>query len=98
MVKKAAAKEEPKVVWEDPPRPTHGRYSEWNVVLQPLRDNPGKWARLKTYPTQGGAAGLKGRLQDGKKIQDRQLFDFRTAKLGPEEFAVYGRYVNGGSA
>lgn len=54
--------------WEDPPPVTFSRKrrSVWDARLKPLRDHPGKWARLGLFHTSTAAQLRAGRIGDAR--------------------------------
>jgi hypothetical protein len=41
------------VTWSDPPERT--RRDDYDVALKQVKEAPGRWARIRTTPTSGGA-------------------------------------------
>ena len=69
--------------WEDPPAIRRGRKTvDWSKILEPLRHNPNRWARVRNYDKPPSAASSVSGIRK---------------RVGPE-FEVVGRKIDGGSA
>ncbi len=82
----------PAIVWEDPPA---GRLGARLPMLDTdqlalLRANPGRWAKVKTFPGKSSASSYVQQLRTGK----RALGDDATAT----DFEFAGRRAGAGSA
>lgn len=67
------------LVWEEPPRP--GRPDTASVVrplIQQLRQQPGKWARLMTYKSKSSASTQAGNL---RRIDEFADIEFKGSKV-----------------
>lgn len=84
----------PDLAWEDPPQPQLGtRVGRWEPVADQLREHPGKWAVIATYPLAQRpiASSLTNALSHGKYrgIDGVQAVS-RTVN---DEVKVYARWV-----
>ncbi len=88
------------VIFEDPPQSTRtNRVHKWDQILQPLVDNPGRWARIhegKLPSIRSTAAALKAK----KNAESNGKWDFVSRKDPdqPEFGYVYARYNEGGDS
>lgn len=71
------------LVWEQPPTRAKkaGRYA---AIAAALRERPGQWAVIRTYPTYKKAGGFAGAIRAGK------LVDFRDGRYEVQVHTVEG--------
>lgn len=88
------------LVWEEPPPIRMGRSSEALTTIiatvPQLRDRPGSWARVYTWPVKNGAAAMKSRLAK-HPLAGLAGIEF-TARAMPPGSALYARAVESSSA
>lgn len=68
--------------WEDPPNSWGRRPIDWAKILEPLRTNPNRWARVATYESRSGVGTAAKRARE----------------LVGADFEIVTRTVDGGSA
>lgn len=80
------------LVWEEPP--TRTRPGKYAPIAAALRENPGRWAVLRTYPTTQGkrAWGFATAIRQGKFADLRQGFE-ACARTVDDQVRVYIRYT-----
>ena len=72
------------LTWEDPPASRRGRSSvDWSKVVEPLRAQPKRWAKVRTFP--------------GKTSAASSVKSFRKS-VGPDFECVGRQLPEGGSA
>jgi hypothetical protein len=89
------------IVWEDPQDgPGGGQRGRWMTILQPLTEQPGRWARVRTfeaavtaYQTVSNLSRNRNKLPDGRweftsrKLPDGTGHGVYARYLGPEDGA-----------
>ncbi|MGH3498213.1 MAG: hypothetical protein ACRDP1_12200 [Nocardioidaceae bacterium] len=80
------------LVWETPPdtRTKPGKYA---AIARALRDHPGEWAILRTYPTGSRRGwGFAGAIRQGKLADLRSGYE-AVARTVDGQIRVYVRYA-----
>lgn len=84
------------IVWEEPsPDGRHYRKYQMDERLKPLREHPGRWARIMTVPS-GSASSITSRIIGGRYeiAQPAGSFEAVSRRTGDRQVrAVYARYV-----
>jgi hypothetical protein len=84
------------VVWEDPAPASR---ADWDGLLRPLMEQPGRWARVREVPiAQQGAA--VAQLRKKKYRYPAGRWEFTSRRIDDARVAVYARYLgpeDGGS-
>lgn len=82
-----AVDDRPQIRWEDPP---FGRPDITSPLVDAIADelmaNPGRWARVKDYPSKAGANSARMRVK-----QKRPYLEFRACSLPDGGSALYVR-------
>lgn len=83
------------IVWEDPPMPNTGPKGTpvWVERLSPLRDHPGKWARIADGKKRSAANNISHRLQKRMTKIPSGSWEFVYRGQPDETYAVYARYL-----
>lgn len=76
------------LVWEDPPTPRHGN-AEWPLVLDRLKGNPNRWAKL---PYQGKTP--LAAVQRASAIRSRYGKEYPGLEIRVEGNNLWGRIVS----
>lgn len=80
------------LVWEEPPEPVF--LSKYTRIIEQLKANPDKWARIRVTPGSGGAYSTTKTI---KKTQNSTGVETKVVNMGEKGYAVYGRYVSRGN-
>lgn len=88
---------EPTIVWEDPPgihRSYGGRPLQWPSRLLPVRECPGVWAKVRTYPSPTSASSRASELRNGRVPGvDPAEWEFTSRATDDGGGAVYARFM-----
>lgn len=81
------------LVWENPPAKT-GRPGKYAHIAAALRERPGDWAIIRTYPAEQSkrAWGFANTLREGKLIDFRHGYE-AAARTIDGQVRVYVRYT-----
>jgi hypothetical protein len=87
-------KRDPKeLVWEDPPGPRPKKGSQWDLVAEALKSNPGQWAKIVTQ----GQTAIKTDAEKGtlRCFRPAGSFEGRVKLMENERWVgdVWLRYV-----
>lgn len=80
------------LMWENPPQKTPvGAYAE---IAEALRQNPNRWAVIKTFPVSESKRGwgFAGSIRSGKLLDFREGFE-ANARTVDGQVRVYVRFV-----
>lgn len=78
--------------WEDPPRSRRGAHKPWLERVEPLVEQPKRWAIVYVSPTKGSAAKMVYSLNHHGMQLPPGRFEF-TSRTVNGEHRVYGRYL-----
>lgn len=79
------------VVWEDPPNGP-GSSGCWGKLLAPLREHPGRWAKVKVGNDVVRAEGSNIKRGAYAGIEAGE-FEVTSRAVGDGRYALYARYV-----
>lgn len=87
------------IIWKDPPatsmwRGHKGTYSSWEKRLQPLVDNPNRWALVKRLSNNGNAGAQLSQLKKRSYAIPRpdDGWEF-TTRVEDGFYSLYARYL-----
>lgn len=94
--RRAAGESDDKLVWEEPPAGKSQR--DYKALLEPVKKQAGKWARILTVATPNYASSVAMTLRAGKRELPTGKFEFRSARLQDGRGGVWAKFVgrNGG--
>lgn len=80
------------LVWEEPPT-QKGRPGKYATIAAALKERPGKWAVLRTYPSEHAKRGwgFANTIREGKLIDFRDGFE-AAARTVDGQVRVYVRF------
>ncbi len=79
------------LVWEEPaPRGPRAKRINWEEILAPLEGHPGKWARIRRFPTVAKSTVAAGSLR--KQFGENWEFASRTSEKG--EGLLFARHLS----
>lgn len=86
------------IEWRDPPPRGHGTgQGKWRAILQPLVDNPGRWAMIASCDDADKAEHTAGNLRSRRVLIPHPEHDWEFISRVDEVFAIYhGRTRNAG--
>jgi hypothetical protein len=87
------------IVWEDPPPKSLGvaNQPQWPARLAPLREHPGKWARIRDYKNRNAASTSANYLRKRAIGFDPTEFEFTCRTEADGTGVLYARYIGGES-
>ena len=84
------------VSWEEPPPPKKA-LRDYSLVAQQLRENPGRWARIDSFPHATAAGRMAYVIRTGRTSYWQEPGDFEAASRAVDgQFYVYARYMGDG--
>lgn len=79
------------IIWENPPE-RRTQPTVWPQRLEPLKQKPGQWARIKTG-SPASMYSMAGNLRNGQVKVPSGRWEFRSHKINENTGGLWARYL-----